>query len=71
MVAFGAQLEDSAAEQVELNSHLGRHARVDDARELVRSEDAQRVVSEVKHRDEVVVANSLQGRRSSLVLSAS
>ena len=60
VVPLCAQLQDGAAEQVELNRHLGRHGRVDDSSELVSCKDSQWVVPEVLHRDKVVVTDPLK-----------
>ena len=68
MVPLGAQLEHGAAEQVELDRHLGAGGRVRDAHQLVRREDLVRVVHEVEHGDEVVIADGLESLQRQLSL---
>ena len=68
MVSFCAELEDGAAEQVELDGHLGSHGRINDGGQLVRGENTEWVVPEVQHGNKLVVANSLQPPQSELPL---
>ena len=68
VVSFCAELEDGAAEQVELDGHLGSHGRINDGGQLVRGEDTEWVVPEVQHRNELVVANPLQPPQGELPL---
>ena len=60
MVPLGAELEDGAAEQVELDGHLGARGRIGDADQLVSREDLVRIVDKVEHGDEVIVTHGLQ-----------
>ncbi len=60
VVALGAQLEDRAAEQVELHRHLGRHGGINNGGQLVGGEYSERVVPEVQDGDELVVADALE-----------
>ena len=59
VVPLRAQLEDGAAEEVELHGHLGAHGGVDDG-QLVGGEDAEGVVAEVEHGDEASAADGLE-----------
>ena len=48
-----SEFEDCSSKQVELDGHLGGHGGVNDGSKLMGSEDPQRVVPEVKNRDEL------------------
>ena len=68
MVPLGSELEHGAAKQVELHGHLGAGGRIGDSHQLVRGEYLVRVVHEVQHRDEVVIADGLQSLQGELAL---
>ena len=60
VMPFRSQLEDGAAEEIELDGHLGAHGGVDDA-ELVGGEDLEGIVAKVQHGNEAGIANDLVG----------
>ena len=53
MMPLSAELEDGSSKQVELDSHLGGHGGVYNGGQFMGSEDPQRVIPEVQHRDEL------------------
>ena len=68
MVPVSAQFEHGAPKQVELDGHLHCHSRVDNGGQLVGCKHPQRVVLEVEHRDELVVADKLEATKGKVSL---
>ena len=67
-MSLSAQLKDSSSKQVQLHGHLGGHGRINDGCKFMSSKDPDRIVPEVKYRDELVVTDPLQPHQGQLSL---